>query len=110
MSPHLTEKTALSPQAFAQIVDSHVILSTRGTYSQADLHEWNDILFAKTKNGFIRLLQCESTTVKGVTWKSIHGTKFHETHMGPKLGAPEKVATPTPKKPKTVSRKKLATT
>jgi hypothetical protein len=66
-----------------RIDEGQVIISDRGIYRQVDLYERGGQLFAAHKDGFVRLLDRENTTVPSVTWKAIEGVEVEATYKGP---------------------------
>lgn len=54
---------------FNQIEAALVVLRKKGIYIEAPLYEFQTELFAKTKNGFLRLLPNGSTSDILVSWR-----------------------------------------
>lgn len=76
---------------FKRVDAGQVIISERGLYRQVDLYERDGQLFAAHKNGFVRLLDRENTTIPYVTWKAIEGVEYTSEYNGPKAKAADGV-------------------
>ncbi|TIN01001.1 MAG: hypothetical protein E5Y34_11130 [Mesorhizobium sp.] len=83
---------ATTTPLFRKVEKGQVLITVRGFYSQADLYNRGEELFACLKQGFVRLLSGDSTTAKGIRWKAIEGINYVEEFNGPKLvlGRPPK--------------------
>lgn len=57
---------------FSQIEDSFAVISANGTYYQTPLYVWNQSLFVKRGQGFIKLLPNKGTTRPKTYWQHIH--------------------------------------
>jgi hypothetical protein len=73
---------------FSIVEGGKVIISDRGIYRQVDLYERGGMLFAGYKDGFIRLLGRENTTVPTIRWDAIEGVEIVEDYQGPKTNRP----------------------
>lgn len=69
---------------FSIVEGGVVIINDRGLYRQVDLYERAGMLFAGYKDGFIRLLGRENTTVPTIKWDAIEGVEYVEDYQGPK--------------------------
>lgn len=68
---------------FSIVEGGKVIISERGIYRQVDLYKRGETLFASFKDGFVRLLGRENTTVPHVRWLAIEGVEYEVDYMGP---------------------------
>lgn len=79
-------KTLADMDLFSIVTGAKVIISDRGIYRQVECYERGDMLFAAYRNGFVRLLARNITTVPHVKWDAIEGVRYREEYNGPKLG------------------------
>lgn len=74
---------------FSRVDEGQVIISNRGVIRQVDLYTRGEQLFAALKDGFVRLLSREHTTVPSIRWIAIEGIHYVEGWNGPKQVEPE---------------------
>ena len=79
---------------FTPVIDSHVLLFTRGSYSEAPLYHLKHELFARLGKTFIKLLPNNGSTSQDKTyWKDLHFSEgTSEIKKGQLLWNPRKVA------------------
>lgn len=63
-------------KGFSEVTGVFVIIFERGIYKQVPCFDDGNILYAKAKGGFIRLMDGYRTSCATVTWKIIDGVKF----------------------------------
>lgn len=56
---------------FVPLEGSHVLLRRNGTYSEAPIFTYNDILYAKSGSGYARLKPSGNTSVSKLHWEEI---------------------------------------
>lgn len=69
---------------FSRIDEGQVIISERGLHRQVDLYKRGDQLYAAVRDGFVRLLDRENTTVPHIRWLAIEGVEVESAYNGPR--------------------------
>jgi hypothetical protein len=69
-------------ELFERIPGAVVIIRKKGFHHQVPLYRRSGGAYALTKQGFVRLRETYQTSVEGITWSEIVGSRWNIDRLG----------------------------